>query len=248
MDAPSEIHCTACHRAIPVADINVTEGVALCRACGRLFRLGELTDGQDLAAIDPRERVPGCSIRRSARETVLSARAFTVRGILIGLFSCAFWNGIVSVFVIGNLGQTIAALGGSVPEWLEPLRMNSKGPPSLGLAAFIWLFLTPFMTIGVLLFLNALHVAFGRVRLTIRGDACESFAGIGSIGRKQRFSAKDVTRVSVGETKYQQNGNSNPLIHVEADRPIRFGSALPGKRMRWLAAAIRAELMQRKGR
>lgn len=238
-----DVHCLHCHEAIPLADINVAEGVGLCRACGRLFRLGELADGQDVAAIDPRRRVPGCEIVASPHETIVRARAFSLGQLLAILAVTLFWNGIVSVFVLANAAATIRVLGATPPEWMSALPVKgTSGTPSAAAVTVAWLFLTPFMAVGTILLLTLLHVAAGDVRVSRRGDACVAVSGVAGIGWRRRFSAPDVTRVAVGWSNSRRGASAQPVVLIEADRAIRIGSCLPAIRQEWMVAALREAL------
>lgn len=97
--------CPACGQAIAVEDINISEGVGLCRACGKLSRLSDIVEQ---AAIDPNalamppggcaydELIDGTRRVRASHRSLSSA---------VGLLAiCLFWNGIVSVFVLIAIG------------------------------------------------------------------------------------------------------------------------------------------------
>jgi hypothetical protein len=221
----------------------MAEGVGLCRPCGSVFRLAELADDQEFAAVDPRVRVAGCEVARTARETVLSARAFSVGNLVALMAMSAFWNGLVSIFVVMNVAATIGVVTGSMPAWAADIKIQgAKGPPSLGFVIFVWAFLTPFIAIGVVFLVTTLHVAFGSVRLVGRGDSWEAIVGIGPWGWKRRFLARDVTRVSMDVAMHQGTRKQKLLLRIDADRPIRLGSMVPEPRVRWLAASMREEL------
>lgn len=70
-------------------------------------------------------------------------------GSAIGLLLFAlFWNGIVSVFVLFAIAGTLKQFNIGLPEWFPAPNMNGE-PMSLGMVLFLWIFLTPFIAIGL---------------------------------------------------------------------------------------------------
>jgi hypothetical protein len=51
-----------------------------------------------------------------------------------------------------------------------------------------------------------------------------------------------VTRVAIGQTSYMQNNQRKPLIVIDADRTIKFGSMLSEVRRAWMLSVLRLRL------
>lgn len=130
-----QIHCRGCRTMIPADDINLQAMLAKCSSCHSVF------DFSNQVRMEP----PPAKVKRDRGEVAMPA-SFRVQqegGTLIVehrwpkgpawflLFFSAFWNVIVSVFVVA------AAAGG--------FEDSPDGPGG----AFIWLFLTPFILIGL---------------------------------------------------------------------------------------------------
>ncbi len=248
-----------CGQDIPIADINVGEGVALCRGCGKLSRLMDLaTPLEDAAAIEAANAPPpkGCRIDDFGGQAVLvaSARSLTTAGPL--LFFAAFWNSIVSVFVLIATAGLWTNLVGPIPAWFPaPSATNGPGGSNnsigigmpLGMALFLCVFLIPFVAIGLGVLCAALVAMAGRVVVRLRGPEGVVFTGIGPIGWRRRFDASRVKAVKFVESAAERNGQRRKLIGIETEqRTIKFGSVLTDQRRAWLAGALKKVLTQAK--
>ena len=109
--------CPACAGEIPVDDVNVSEGVALCRACGKLHRLSGLVEevAPDTALLD--NPPAGCRAFEDGYGSVVRASCRTVPGAIGTLFACCFWNGILSIFLVDMAGSVYRHAVGPLPHW-----------------------------------------------------------------------------------------------------------------------------------
>ena len=236
--------CPVCGQSIAIEDINVQEGVGLCRACGKLSRLGEIADQPafDLKAL----ATPpwGCSCEESlGGGTVVRASARSVGGAIGALAVCLFWNGITSIFLVFLIGGLYTHFIGPVPNWFPtPSSKSNEGSmsynDSLGTWLFMALFLTPFVLIGLGMFLAFLMCLFGRVEVLFLGSDGRVRTGFGPFNWSRRFDASAVKRVIAGQTAYSQNGHTKPLIRIESDRTVKFGSMLPDERRDWMCSVL----------
>jgi len=236
--------CPKCNGPIPPADVNVAEGVALCRACSTVSRLTDLINAPELAAVDPTGTPPaGCWFSSDGAQTVVgcSARSAAGAGAAIGI--ALFWNGIVSVFVLCAIGSTIQHIMGSIPAWFPAPPMNGQSGIPLGVTIFLWFFLLPFIAIGLTLLATACTCIAGRVEVRIRGDDAQIFIGCGSIGWRRRFQTASVKSVTIGQTTWRQNDQTKPVIVIDCGSPLRFGSTLPPERRAWLGAVLKKLLV-----
>jgi hypothetical protein len=239
--------CPNCRRPIPAANINIKEGVALCPGCGSLTRLADLAQDPRLAGVDMADPPAGCTLTSDGVETVVTASGRSIGTALAALGIALFWNGIVSVFVLVVLASTIQHIFGSVPAWFPAPPMTGQGGLGqgmpVGMTVFMWLFLTPFMLIGAAFCAAVVMSIAGRVEVRLRDAEGVLFVGCGPIGMRRRFDSTAVRSVSIGQTRWTQNDQTKPLIVIETDRELRFGSMLPEARRAWLAVALRKLLL-----
>lgn len=228
--------------------MNMQQGVGLCRGCNRLTRVGELvSQGPDssLLAYAQDEPPEGAWAHDDGREVVVGASMRSVAGFFGALAFGLFWNGIVSVFVAVNLASTLNLLGVGVPHWFPAPVMNGS-TMGVGMTIFLWVFLTPFMVIGLAMIGAALAALMGRVEVRVGAEEGRVFTGIGSLGWTQRFDPRLVTRVRYEDKTWtDSDGDRRQKVQIvlEAEKPIAFGSSLPVARRRYVAGML-AQLFQ----
>ena len=157
------------------------------------------------------------------------------------LFFTTFWNGIVSVFVLLALGATLHHLGLPTPHWFP------KGTAlPLPMTIFMWLFLTPFIAIGLLTFGAFLSCLAGRTQISIEGGQGTLFSGVGLLGFRKRFSVSEVKDVRIEEVPSRNTQNSrrrSQIVLETRDKPFTFGSMWTDARRQFLAGALKKELL-----
>jgi len=168
--------------------------------------------------------------------TVIRIRMFSAAQVLPILFITLLWNGIASIFVAVAVSMTAATFGydfGISFQW-------NISPPPLW---FLWLFLSPFIAIGLLLLLSLLFNVFGRCEIRLGTGEGSIFSGIGSIGGTQRFALQSIKSLRLEESKTRdKRGNPvtthfNLLVEMNNGREIKspdFGKA----RGTWLIFAL----------
>lgn len=237
--------------------MNLAEGVALCSSCGSLTKLASLVgirtpvaDAANAASPDHHmldnawaDTPRGCKATGYRGDIRLSASARSWGGAVGMLFFSLFWNGITSVFVVVMLAGFYKHLGGTIPVWAKGSPLDAGNDMSLGMCFFLLLFLTPFILVGVATAGLTLVSMVGDVRVRMHGDEASTSTGISFLRWTNRFKASRVSDVHIGKTKWQQNDQHKPLIVIEEDNQIRFGSVLSQHRMRWLASASRLVLL-----
>jgi hypothetical protein len=161
------------------------------------------------------------------------------------MFFCLFWNGIVSVFVSQALASTLRHLGLPLPAWF-PVAKGSFMP--VGFTIFLWLFLTPFIAVGLAMFAAFLGCLAGRTEVRIQGTEGVLFTGIGSLGLRKRFSTAEVKDVRIENRRWRDSdGDSRRKTQIVIDtdqRPLKFGSALTEKRRSFVAGVVKHELVR----
>src|SRR5205823_132174 len=120
-------------------------------------------------------------------------------GTAIGLLALSlFWNGIVSVFVFFALNATLHLWHVPRPGWFPAPKMNG-GEMGAGMTIFLWLFLTPFILIGLAMLAGFLSALGGRTEVTVQGGQAVLYSGIGPLGRRRRFNAELVKEVRIDD-------------------------------------------------
>jgi hypothetical protein len=261
--AVTTLSCPACDQAIPPDDVNVATNVAYCRACASAHVLAALAGAtsdpliaqlaQHAASIVPGDvdlAYPprGCWYRDDGLEMRLGASCRSIAGAGGLLFFALFWNGIVSVFVMLALASTLRHAGVALPSWFPaPSNMDSMG---LGMTLFLWVFLTPFITVGLTVLGAFVTTIAGRVEVVVGDDSASVFVGVGPIGWRRTFDPRGVSSVTIGESTWKQNDQSKPVVVIQwkeegatIPKPLRFGALLPDDRRAFVAGALKKSLV-----
>jgi hypothetical protein len=230
-------------------DVNVAADVAFCRACNVAHKFSELVRG---SGIDPNldlSRPPkGAWHRASGLGTSIGASHRSVGGALGAFAFAAFWNGIVSIFVALALASTLAHLGVARPEWFPKPVMNG-GAIGVGMTLFLWLFLTPFIVIGLAMIGVFFSCLGGKTEVRIRDVQGEIFSGIGPLGFKRKFRTDLVKDVRIEDKQWRDSDgdrrrSTEIIIEMMEGKPIKFGSSLREDRRQFVAAALRSVVVR----
>jgi len=241
--------CSKCRTAIPSEDVNVANDVAYCRACNISYQLSSLTVGAELdAGVDLRNPPAGAWYRSDGSGTLVGATHRSVGGALGALAFALFWNGIVSVFVTFAIAGTLRNLHLTLPSWFPAPNMNGS-PMGVGMTLFLWLFLTPFIVIGLVMIGAFLSSLGGRTEVRIHNAEGVVFSGIGPLGFRKRFDARAVKEVRIEDKSWRDNDGgrqrkTNIVIETREGKLIRLGSMLREDRRKFLASALRKALVR----
>lgn len=238
--------CPHCKQVIASEDVNVANDIAFCRNCNLSCSLSGMTLGTPINEnVDFNSPPAGCWFRQEPDATIIGSTHRSLGQALPLLFFCLFWNGIVSVFVGFAAASTLHHLGLALPKSF-PLFKGDSIP--LPMTIFLWLFLTPFIAIGLLLLGTFLSSLGGQTELRIASGDAVLFSGIGPLGFRKRFLASDVRDVRIEDKRWRDSdGNSrrNTQIIIETGaKPIKFGSLLTPERRQFVAAAAKKELLR----
>jgi len=117
----------------------------------------------------------------------------------------------------------------------------------LGMTIFFWLFLTPFIAIGLVFLVTFLSCLAGKTELRLQAGEVNLFSGIGPLGFRKRFSSSEVKDVRIEDKRWRDSDGDSQRrsqIVVETDRkPINFGSMLTPERRSFIAGALKRELV-----
>lgn len=111
------VTCQKCSQNIPPEDVNVSEGVAFCRACSVLSRFGDMVD-DGLPDIDLSQIPHGCELIDDGREIVVRASLRSLKSALTALPIALFWNGCLTVFVVQAIAVSYRHIYGQNASWL----------------------------------------------------------------------------------------------------------------------------------
>jgi hypothetical protein len=239
--------CSRCGKAIPSEDVNVANDVAYCRICNLSHKLSALTAGTELDTdIDLNHPPAGAWYTNDGEGTLIGATHRSMGTAIGALAVSLFWNGIVSVFVLLALGGTLRNLGIPLPHWFPAPNMNDS-PMSVGMTLFLWIFLTPFIVIGLVMIGTFLSCLAGRTEVRINNAEGVVFTGIGALGYRRRFDASGVKEVRLDEKQWSDShgrGQRKTYIILETreGKLIKFGPMLREDRRKFVAGALRKVL------
>lgn len=246
MGAPK---CSKCRRVIAAEEINVAGDVAYCRICNIAHKLSELVHGSELMENVDFHRPPAGAWHSSdGRGTVVGATHRSLGG-AVGLLAISlFWNGIVSVFVLLALAGTLKHLHITLPEWFPTPDMNGSAM-GVGMIIFLWIFLTPFILIGLGMLGAFLSCLAGRTEVRVHGTEGIVFSGIGPIGYRRRFDASAIKQVRVEEKQWNDSDGDRHrktaiVIEARSGKVIKFGTMLSEERRKFVAAAVQRAVIR----
>jgi hypothetical protein len=219
--------CPRCKGVIPSEDINVAKDIAYCRNCNLAQSLSDLASGTVVNDdVDLTQAPAGAWFRRDPDGMTVGATNRSLGGAFGLLFFALFWNGIVGMFVLLALSATLHQLGIGLPSWFPAFAAKSNSQP-WGFIIFLWVFLTPFIAIGLVVFGGFLNSLAGRAEVRIQNGQGDLFTGIGPIGFHKRFEAADVRNVRIAEQPWRnQNGKPQPstrIIIETTSQTLQFG-------------------------
>jgi hypothetical protein len=240
--------CAKCSQVIPSTDINVGANVAFCRSCNLAHQLSDLARGTGIdPSVDVNQPPAGTWRRNSGYGTVIGASHRSVGSAIAIFLFAAFWNGIVSVFVGLALASTLALLGIKPPGWL-PVPSSDGGPIGLGFTIFLWLFLTPFIAIGLAMIFAFFSCLAGKTEIRVRDWQGEIFRGIGPLGLTKKFKTELVKEIRIEDRQWRDSDgdrrrNTHIVVEMKEGKAIKFASSLAEDRRQFLAAAMREAIL-----
>jgi hypothetical protein len=236
--------CPRCKEVIASEDVNVAKDIAFCRHCGLAHSLSALANGTAVNEDVDESRPPaGVWFHRDGGGTVIGATHRSLGQAFGLLFFTVFWNGIVSVFVLMAVASTLRHIGIPLPGWF-PVPKGSAIP--VGMTLFLWIFLTPFIAVGLFTLGAFFSSLFGRTELRIQGGEGTLFTGIGPIGFNKRFSTGDVKDVRIEDRTWRDSNGSHRRAQIIIDmkqKAVAFGSMFSSERRQFVAGAAKRELI-----
>jgi hypothetical protein len=235
--------CSKCGQEIAGDNINVASDVAYCRDCNVSYSLSELTRDEVANAVFDLQHPPkGAWFAIDRDATVIGATNRNPANAAGFLFFALFWNGILSIFLLFAVAASLRHLGISLPGWFPAPEMDGQDM-TVGMTIFLWVFLMPFILVGLFVAGAALSSLFGRTEVGIAEAGATVFTGIGTLGWRRRFDPAQVKGIRT-HRKHNSEGNDTLTILVETreGKQIKFGSLLSNERRQFVLAALRKRL------
>jgi|ERR1035437_10435636 hypothetical protein len=118
---------------------------------------------------------------------------------------------------------------------------------SMGMTLFLWIFLTPFIVVGLVLIGAFLSALGGRTEVRIRNAEGVVFVGIGTFGYRRRFDASAVKDVRIDDKQWSDNDGRRQrktyiIIETREGKLVKFGSMLAEERRKFVAGTVRKVL------
>lgn len=239
--------CPKCKQVIPSDDVNVARDVAFCRTCNLSHSLATLTHGGELDEnIDPANPPAGAWQTNDGMGCVIGATHRSIGTAIGTLVFGLFWNGILSVFLCLAIAGTMNNLGLALPHWFPAPIMNGN-PMSVGMTVFLWLFLTPFILVGLFMIGAFVSCIGGRTEVRISNPEGVIFTGVGALGWRRRFATSEVKEVRVEARAWRDSDGDRQrktyiVIETREGKQLKFGSMLTEERRKFVAGALRRAL------
>lgn len=230
-------------------DINVASDVAYCRECHRAYKLSELVHASELTTDVDFHRPPAGAWHSSdGRGTIVGATHRSLGGALGLLAISLFWNGIVSVFVLLALAGTLKHLHVTLPDWFPAPDMNGSSM-GVGMTIFLWIFLTPFILVGLAMIGGFLSCLAGRTEVRMQGAEGVVVTGIGPLIYRRRFDTSTIKDVRIDDQQWRDSDGdrqrkSTIVIEMRSGKQIKLGSMLTAERRKFVAAAVRRAMIR----
>jgi hypothetical protein len=191
-----QLHCRACDKLIPAADVNIELGIARCLACNEVFNvLDELEAAQrERLVVELPKRF---TLENWGTDLVITRRWFT-HGVWALLGFCIFWDGFLVAWYTAGLRMLFHGTGDAWGTWVMLLFPVLHVTVGIGL------------TYGVLcMFLNKTVIRVSGGELTVRHGP------LPGTGNCQLFSA-DIKQVFCTEKRTRGDDSWHVTYNVIA--------------------------------
>mgnify|MGYP001248601073 CR=1 FL=1 len=229
--------CPGCGNPFADDAVNVAADVAYCRVCDKAHALSSLVKKQgpdpeeDLGQVDLLSPPVGAWYRDDGVEVVIGATARHASIAWFFVLFSGFWNLVTWTILLAMIFGSSNVSGPGIT--------HSGGQTHVDLIAY--LFMIPFIAVGLGTGAAALILLFGRCEVRIRGVDGVLFRGIGFLSRRTPFDPSTVTAVRTRPSGWLQN--NRPMSEIVLEGPgLRFGASLTPERRKFLAAALRKVL------
>ena len=207
----SKAICPNCKAEIPLADVNVSTEIALCRRCGTTSSFSEAV-ATSSTPVDLSRPPKGTWLTRRGNGFELGVSTRHPIAFFLVPFACV-WSG-------GSMGGIYGT-------------QISKGQFNL----FMSLFGLPFLVGSIFLVGFTLMTICGKIVLRVDGSQGLLFTGIGPIGFRRHFNWSSVR--AIRRSQRMGRNSTHDEITIDADKELRFASGIKTERLEFLIAALR---------
>lgn len=239
--------CPNCGAEIPEADINIASDLAYCRRCSHAHSAASLATRQHIPHLHELHGAPrGVIFTRTLDGFRVSASHYSAGQCATALFLAVFWNTITGLFISINTMATLRLLGVRNLAGISLPVITGTGA-SLGQTLFLWLFLSPFIAIGLALIAALITTVFGRTELSVSAGAGKLFTGVGGLGLTTRFRATDIMDVSIERERRRSSNSGTPsnaiILRTSEGKAHKFGGNLSANKRTYMAAVLADNLL-----
>ena len=213
--------CPRCSAKIQIGDVNIADGVALCRQCGQLSRLSDvvgLTQGATSGEVPG-----GCSVWTQDDQTQISASTRCISSGIAFSFAAITMNAIVLTMFVAAWSAVFDDLRG------QPVGGFGSSP---GLALAIGVLTIPLLGLGGWMALAAASYFAGTIDVQISRANSQISTGVASLRWRTSFDIFEVSCVRDIDTARYRG------LCLEGRSPKHFALGLDTHRRRWLAGAM----------
>jgi hypothetical protein len=209
--------CPNCGKELPLADINMAQDMALCRACGfsgSFLGASSVPQMTDEEMARPPKRV---SLRREFGDA-LTIECRPKRASLLFLIPFTlFWSGI--------------SMGGIYGTQIAHGQLDWK----------LSLFGLPFLIGTIVLVTVILYQIFGKTTVTLAKGRIRLSTGLFGVGRSRELACEPGTMVTIEKSGYRVNNVPQPeIVLTSGDQKLKFGAmGLSDEARNYVAAVLR---------
>ena len=200
------IRCVGCSKEIPAEDVHLDRVLAKCVSCHAVFDFSDQVGKPGaIPSEEKRKRdrgeipMPKNLVVDEGMQSLQIVRKWSRGPAWFFLFFSGFWNSIVSVFVV-------AAASGMM-----------KDEQGMGPGCFIWVFLTPFILVGLGTGYAALALLLNRTTIKVEGNELKVLNGPLRWPGTKTLDASQVSQLYCEEyVAYKQNNSPQYRFKVKA--------------------------------
>lgn len=215
------MNCPKCNALILAENINIQENLAKCTTCQNVFKASEGLESSD-SKFNMNQPPSGAWYEPTPSEVIIGASTRSAMALYIIPFTC-IWSGFSLSMLYGS--QIV----------------NQE------FHLFESLFGIPFLIGSLFMIKMCLMSVFGKVEIHTNREGGTIFTGIGSIGQKQNFLWREVSKIDNGISRPWFQRNDQEAIVMEGATSLIFGADLNQERRYYILNALRKMKTQYRG-
>ena len=210
--------CPKCHDEFPPDQVNAGTDTAYCPRCGEAFHLSDLIESGEVDEGDLGVPPRGAWFHAGIDEWEVGATTRSPVAFFLVPFMCA-WSGL--------------SLGGIYGSQIIKGQFNP----------LVSLFGLPFLIGTIFLGSTAAMAVCGKVRVRVRLDEAEVFAGVGAIGWRRRLAWPDISKITEGRSQINDSGRRSTGICLQGNgHVVKFATGVSEERRDFMMAVLRRML------